>query len=51
MNLHLNIIHIYIYIYSLQPKYIQCSNVKNYGVKVSLFLRDVRVLDRRRKSS
>ena len=39
-NLHSNYIH-----------YIQCSNVKNCGAKVSLFLCDVRILYLRRKSS
>ena len=28
------------YVYNLQPNYIQCSNVKNYSVKVFLFLCD-----------
>ena len=54
--------YIYIYIFiskvsrktrscNLQPNFIQCSNVKNYGVKISLFLCDVRLLDLQRKSS
>ena len=34
-----------------QPNFIQCSYVKNYGIKVSLFLCDARVLDLRHKSS
>ena len=33
------------HVYNLQPNYIQCSNAKNYGVKVSLFLFGVRVSD------
>ena len=42
--------HLYI-IQPIQLNYIQCSNVKNYDVKISLFLCDFRVLDHRRKSS
>ena len=38
-------------VYNLQPNYIQCSNVKNYGVKASLFLCDVWLLHLSRKSS
>lgn len=37
-------------IYNLLPNFMQCSRVESYGVKVSLFLCDVRVLDLRRKS-
>ena len=32
-------------VFNLKPNFNQCFNVKNYGVKVSLFLCDVRILD------
>ena len=38
-------------VYNVQPNFIQCSNGKNYGVKISLFLCVVRILDLRCKSS
>ena len=39
------------HVYILQPNFIQCRNVKNCSVKVSLFLYEDRILDLRRKTS
>ena len=45
MKLHLGIQEYAKHVYNLQPDVTQCSNVKNYGVKVSLFLCDTKVFD------
>ena len=45
MKLHLGAQEYAKHVYNLQPNFTQCSNVKNHGVKVSLFLCDAKVFD------
>ena len=41
-NIHISLFHAK-HVYNLQPYFTHCPNVKNFSVKVSLFLCDVRV--------